>query len=63
MIEVTRERFFETVGSMDVVLNNLPTHTDWELRNRTLVGRTTPGYRDGGTGNIRKQYFVSEAWA
>ena len=63
MIEVTRERFFETVGQLDVVLNSLPDRTDWEFRDRTVVGRTTPGWRDGGTPNIRKRYFVVERMA
>lgn len=63
MIEVTRDQFLATVGRLDVVLRSEPFHTDWELRNRTRVGRTTPGYRDGGTPNIRKRYFVAEGWA
>ncbi|MER9195280.1 hypothetical protein NKI13_18555 [Mesorhizobium australicum] len=45
--EVTKEEFFAHVGPLDVVTSlRSPDHTDWELRDRRLVGRSFPGWKN-----------------
>lgn len=42
--QVSKDEFYATVGNMDVVTRPERDKTYWELRNRELVGITTPGY-------------------
>lgn len=66
MIEVTKERFYATVGLMDVHPRPEPDHSSWETRGREVVGRTTPGYlcRDEiGQWTNKSRYFVAERFA
>lgn len=44
---VTKEEFFAAIGPRDIVLRTEPEYTEWETRSRVVVGRTTPGYRNG----------------
>jgi hypothetical protein len=43
-VTVSKERFFAYIGPRDIVLNTKRNEVIWEARNRTVVGRTTPGY-------------------
>ena len=66
MIEVTKERFFATVGQMDVHPSTHPDHSSWETRSREVVGRTTPGYlcRDeSGQWTNKSRYFAAARFA
>lgn len=51
---VTKDKFFATVGPMNVHPRVERDACFWETPNRTLVGKTTPGYL--GTGP--KAYFL-----
>lgn len=63
MREVTKEEFHATVGQMNVHPRAEPEASYWETPSRVLMGKTTPGYRDGGTPNIPTRYFVTEKCA
>lgn len=57
MSAVTRKKFFEIVGPMDVLLVNADArYTLWETRMRTPVGVTTPGWKNPGD---PKAYFLA----
>jgi hypothetical protein len=43
-VQVSKDRFFAYVGPRDIVLNTKRNEVIWETRNRTVVGRTKPGY-------------------
>ena len=63
MREVTKEQFFDVIGPIDVhpsVQN--PNHTDWETRNRQLIGRSIPGWRNTYDNGVEtpKQYFLKD---
>lgn len=46
MIEVTRDQFFAYVGPRDVSPRCADPHYSlWELRDRTVVGKSTPGWK------------------
>lgn len=56
MREVTKDEFYAHVGPMDVTCNlDNPTYTVWETRNRTVVGRSYPGWRNPGD---QKSYWL-----
>ena len=46
MIKVTKEQFFQVIYRLDLDVHPRPEKeaSYWELRNRQLVGITTPGY-------------------
>ena len=56
MREVTMDEFYATVGPMNVHPRVEPEYTIWETPNRTVVGRSLPGYRNPGD---PKLYFVA----
>ena len=56
MTKVTESEFFATVGQMDAHPRSEKDASYWELRNRTLVGKSTPGYMCDG----ERAYFVVE---
>lgn len=47
LVTVSQQQFFAYVGPRDIVLSTRPNETIWETRNRTMVGRSTPGYLGG----------------
>ena len=58
MTEVDRDTFYATVGQLDVHPRCSDREYDvWELRDRTVVGYTTPGYR-GHHPNEADRYYV-----
>jgi hypothetical protein len=59
MTEVSKDQFYEGVGPRDIVLSsNSPDFTTWETRNRVVVGRTYPGWKNP----MRpKAYFLDQA--
>lgn len=61
MREVTVGEFFTVMRPLDVHPSvRLPDRTDWELRDRTLVGVSLPGWKEGGNPNVAKRWFVKE---
>lgn len=44
MRQVTKEEFFAAVGPRDVHPRPHKTHSEWETRERRVVGRSWPGY-------------------
>lgn len=40
LVQVTKDEFYSAVGPLDVVVRIVPTGSDFEMRNRQLVGRT-----------------------
>ena len=56
MRPVTQEAFYAFVGPRDIVSSVVnPLFTVWETRNRTVVGRTYPGWKNPGD---EKAYFL-----
>ena len=63
MREVTKDQFFDAVGPLDVNPSHQnPNHTDWETRNRQLIGRSVPGWRNGYVNGVKTeaQYFLKD---
>lgn len=63
MRKVTKEEFYAKVGPMDVTCRPERDETLWETRNRTVIGRSTPGYmcRDAdGIYTPKTEYFLAE---
>jgi hypothetical protein len=59
MTEVSKDQFYEAIGPRDIVLSsNSPDFTTWETRNRTVVGRTYPGWKNPRN---QKAYFLDHA--
>lgn len=47
MNEVSREKFFEVIGPMNVHPRPEPDHSEWaSLNTRQVVGRSEPGYKN-----------------
>ncbi len=58
MKQVSKEQFFAVVGQLDV--HPQPRHpekTTWELRDRTVVGVSQPGYKNPQAPAL---YFLSD---
>ena len=63
MREVTREQFFDVIGPLDVHPSTQnPDRTNWETRNRQIIGYTIPGWRNTYVNGIEtpKQYFLKD---
>ena len=45
MTEVTKEEFFAIMGPRDVHPRALPDCSEWETRERRIIGRSYPGYK------------------
>ena len=59
LIEVTKSEFFAHIGQRDIICNlDRRDCTDWETRNRTLVGRTYPGWANP---QDKKVYMITVA--
>lgn len=58
-LKVSQEQFYAVIGPMDVHPRPERHVTYWETPNRTLVGRSTPGYLCVGP----KEYFLVEGLA
>jgi len=57
MREVTSDEFFAVMNPLDVHPSvRLPHRTDWELRDRTVVGISLPGWKHEW--NEPKRWFV-----
>lgn len=52
-VEVTKERFFEVIGPLNVYLRSEREATYWETPQRLLVGVSTPGYMCTGPKTFR----------
>lgn len=50
MVRVTKKEFYAHMGPLDVhpSVMHSPDFTVWELRNRTVVGRSYPGWKNPG---------------
>ena len=62
MRKVTKEEFYAVINPLDVVVRSERMQAIWELRNRTVVGRTAPGYlcRDtDGNYTAKTEYFLA----
>ena len=66
-VRVTKERFFSTVGKLDVHPRPEPHITFWEMRNgHELIGVSFPGYKcedAEGRYTTKKSYFVPPRFA
>ena len=61
MVEVTRDQFFATVGTMNVHPSNAHEEfTAWETPFREELGRSWPGWRNPGA---PKRWAISEVLA
>ena len=60
MVEVTREKFMDTVGRMNVHPNSKRYHTAWKTPIGTLAGWSTPGYLIVPCGDEYKRYWIRE---
>lgn len=56
LIPVNKDVFYATVGPLNVHPRSERDASYWELRDRQLIGKTTPGYMGGET----KQYFLAK---
>lgn len=61
MNEVSREKFFEVVGPMNVHPRPEHDHSEWaSLTTRQVVGRSEPGYRNSF--GKPKRYWLDQAF-
>lgn len=60
-VQVTKDAFFAFLkrDPRDIMPSQRDPHvTTWETRNREVVGRTLPGWKDGGDPNTVKTYML-----
>lgn len=59
-VEVSKDKFFKAVGGPENIHpRSEPDHSAWEVvGSRELVGRTTPGYKNGRGQKCR--YFLTD---
>lgn len=59
MVEVSYEEFFAVMNPLDVhpSLSHSDAYSVWELRDRTVVGRSYPGWKNPGD---PKHYFLAK---
>jgi hypothetical protein len=55
LVEVTREQFFAIVNPMNVHPRSEKEASYWEMPDRRLIGKTTPGYMCKG----HQAYFIN----
>jgi hypothetical protein len=60
LVSVSKEKFYATVGKMNVHPSPQKYHTAWKTPSGTIVGWTTPGYLLIPYGEDEKQWFVRE---
>lgn len=61
LTEVTQGQFFEAIAncSRDIVTSPQEHHCEWRTRDRILVGKTYPGYKEPGD---PKKYTLDLEW-
>lgn len=59
LTEVGFEEFFNKVGPLDVVTSPHEHHCEWRTRNRRLIGKSYPGYKEPGD---PKKYELDLEW-
>jgi len=59
MQEVDKDRFFATVGQLNVHPRPEPHRTYWETPTRELLGESTPGYLGGSPA----RYWIADRLA
>lgn len=53
MVIVTKDEFYAAIGPLDVHPSMLsPDFDSWELRDRTVIGRSYPGWRNPGEPHV-----------
>lgn len=65
MVAVSYDQFYAVINPLDVSpsVEHSPDYSVWELRNRTVVGRTYPGWKHSGNPNNPKRYYLIAARA
>jgi hypothetical protein len=58
MITVTKDEFFRYVGPRDIVASHEnSSYSEWQTRDRHIIGRTYPGWKNPGD---EKVYMLTE---
>lgn len=66
MVEVTKEKFFQVIGPMNVHPRAERMYSSWETPQRQLIGRTEPGYLcqdEHGNRMTKTKFFLVDSLA